>query len=162
MKYYIGIIKVVALIILLPIVMGKNTFSKTFQLYSDYRHIQSLEEQLVRTTSNNRMVTVIPLNNENLISNGRLVELMSQVCEENSVLVKQYEPQLLDQEGNYKLYTASLILSGNYVDLVKTLKYWEDNIQSVKISSLQFEYDEKKMKDKKIEMMVIMKQVENE
>lgn len=162
MNYYIGIIKVAALVILMPIVLGKSTFSKTFQLYNDYRHIQTLEEQMVRTASGKSMLTPMPLNNENLISNGRLVELISRVCEENSVSVKQYEPQLLDREGDYKLYTASLILSGNYVDLVKTLKYWEDNIQSIKMSSLQFEYDEKKMKDKKIEMTINVRQIEND
>lgn len=160
MRYHSGIIKIAALIILMPIVLGKCTFSNTFQLYNEYRHIQSLDEQLVHTTSNNRIVTAIPLNVENLISNGRLVELMNQVCEENSVSVKQYEPQLLDKEGDYKLYTASLILSGNYIDLVKTLHYLEDNIQSVKISSLKFEYDEKKMKDKKVEMLLYSRQIE--
>jgi hypothetical protein len=145
----------------MPIVLGKCTFSKTFQLYNDYRHIQSLEEQLVRTASGRSILTPMPLNNENLISNGRLVDLISQVCEENSVSVKQYEPQLLDMEGDFKLYTASLILSGNYIDLVKTLKYWEDNIQSIKISSLKFEYDEKKMKDKKVEMLLSFRQIED-
>lgn len=160
MKYYSGIIKLLALIILLPIVLGKCTFSNTYQLYNEYRHIQSLDEQLARTTSNNKMVTAIPLNNESLISNGRLVELMSQVCEENSVSVKQYEPHLLDKEGDYKLYTASLILSGNYIDLVRTLHYLEDNIQSIKVSSLKFEYDEKIMKDKKVEMLLYFRQIE--
>ncbi len=161
MRYCSGIIKIAALIILMPIVLGKCTFSKTFQLYNDYRHIQSLEEQLVRTASGRSILTPMPLNNENLISNGRLVDLISQVCEENSVSVKQYEPQLLDMEGDFKLYTASLILSGNYIDLVKTLKYWEDNIQSIKISSLKFEYDEKKMKDKKVEMLLSFRQIED-
>jgi len=37
----------------------------------------------------------------------------------------------------------------------------EENIQSIKISSLKFEYDEKKMKDIKIEMTVVMKQIED-
>lgn len=160
MRYYSGIIKIAALLILMPIVLGKCTFSKTFQLYNDYRHVQSLEEQLVRTASGKPIATPAPLHNENLISNGRLVELISHVCEENSVSVKQYEPQLLDREGDYKLYTANLILSGNYVDLVKTLQYWEDNIPSIKISSLKFEYDEKKMKDKKVEMSLSFKQIE--
>ena len=161
MRYYIGIIKVVALLILLPVVMGKSTFSKTIQLHKDYRHIQSLEEQLGHSASDKSMLTPVPLLHENLISNGRLVELISRICEENSVSVKQYEPALLDMEGDYKLYAASLILSGNYVDLVKTLKYWEDNIPSIKISTLIFEYDEKRIKDRKIGMTLVFKQVEN-
>lgn len=161
MRYYIGIIKVAALLILLPVVMGKSTFSKTIQLHKDYRHIQSLEEQLGYSASDKSMLTPIPLLHENLISNGRLVELISRICEENSVSVKQYEPALLDMEGDYKLYTASLILSGNYVDLVKTLKYWEDNIPSIKISTLKFEYDEKRIKDRNIGMTLVFKQVEN-
>lgn len=160
MKYYIGIIKVVALLILLPILLGISTFSKTIQLYKDYKHIQTLEAQLVHVVSDKPMLTPPSLHNENLISNGRLVELISGVCEENSVLVKQYEPQLLDREGDYKLYTASLILSGNYVDLVKTLKYCEDNMPSVKISTLKFEYDEKKMIEKKVEMLLFFRQIE--
>ncbi|MDR1501458.1 MAG: hypothetical protein LBT43_03265 [Prevotella sp.] len=161
MKYYSGIIKVVALIILMPIVLGKCTFSKTVQLYNDYRNIQALEEQLAHTTSSHSIIRPAPLHNENLISNGRLVELINQACAENNVSVKQYEPQLLDKEGDYKLYTANLILSGNYIDLLKTLKYWEDNILSIKISSLKFEYDEKKMKGKEVEMTMITKQVES-
>lgn len=160
MRYYSGIIKIAALLILMPIVLGKCTFSKTIQLYNNYRHIQTLEEQLVRTAPGKPIATPAPLHNENLISNGRLVELISQVCEGNSVSVKQYEPQLLDREGDYKLYAANLILSGNYVDLVKTLQYWEDNIPSIKISSLKFEYDEKKMKDKKVEVLLSFRQIE--
>lgn len=160
MKYYSGIIKIVALIIIMPIILGKCTFSKTFRLYGDYRHIQTLEEQLVRTTSGKSVLAPLQLSNENLISNGQLVERIGQVCEENNVSVKQYEPELLDSEGDFKLYNASLILTGNYIDLVKTLKYCEDNIQPVKISTLKFEYDEKKMKDKKVEMTAIMKQIE--
>ena len=67
---------------------------------------------------------------------------------------------MLDSEGNYKLYSANMTLSGKYIDLVKTLKYWEDNIQSIRISTLQFEYDEKKMKEEKIEMNTVIKQIE--
>lgn len=160
MTYYSGIIKLAALIILMPIVLGKCTFSKTFQLYKDYRHIQTMEEQLVNTSSGKLMLTPVPLSNESLISNGRLVDLISPVCEENSITVKQYEPQLLDNEGNYKLYSANMTLSGNYINLVKTLKYAEDNVQSIKISSLKFEYDEKKMKDEKVEMLLSFRQIE--
>ncbi|HAR38236.1 MAG: hypothetical protein A2W86_09380 [Bacteroidetes bacterium GWD2_45_23] len=160
MRYYSGIIKLVALIILMPVVLGKCTFSKTFQLYNDYRHIRTLEEQLPNVASSQSMLAPVPISNENLISNGRLVELISPVCEENSITVKQYEPQLLDSEGNYKLYSANMTLSGKYIDLVKTLKYWEDNIQSIRISTLQFEYDEKKMKEEKIEMNTVIKQIE--
>lgn len=161
MKYYIGIIKVAALIILLPIVMGKSTFSKTIQLHKDYKHIQALEEQLVKTASSNPRLAPVPLHKENLISNGRLVEIINQVCKENNVSIKQYEPQLLDSEGEHKLYNANLILSGSYVDLVKTLKYCEDNVQTIKLSTLKFEYDEKKMKDRKIEMILVFRQIED-
>lgn len=160
MRYYSGIIKLAALIILMPIVLGKCTFSKTFQLYNDYRHMQTLAEQLPNVASSQSMLAPVLFSDENLISNGRLVELISPVCEENSITVKQYEPQLLDSEGNYKLYSANMTLSGKYIDLVKTLKYWEDNIQSIKVLSLQFEYDEKKMKEEKVEMTVIVKQIE--
>lgn len=160
MRYYSGIIKLAALIVIMPLVLGKCTFSKTVQLYNDYRHIQTLEEQLPNMASSQSILALVPISDENLISNGRLVELISPACEENSVSVKQYEPRLLDREGEYKLYTANLILSGNYIDLVKTLKYWEDNIQSIKISSLQFEYDEKKMREEKVEMLLLFRQVE--
>lgn len=160
MRYYSGIIKLAALIILMPVVLGKCTFSKTFQLYKNYRHIQTLEEQLPNRTSSQSMLAPVPISDENLISNGRLVELISPACEENSITVKQYEPQLLDSEGNYKLYSANMTLSGKYIDLVKTLKYWEDNIQSIKISTLKFEYDEKKMKEEKVVMTVIVRQIE--
>ena len=161
MKYYGGIIKIAALIILMPLVLGKCTFSKTVQLYNDCRHLQSLEAQLLRTASGNSIVTPPPLHGENLLSNGRLVEMLSRVCAENSVSIKQYEPRLLDREGNYKLYTASLLLSGNYIDLVKILQYKEENIPFIKISSLKFEYDEKKMKEKKVEMLLSFRQIEN-
>ncbi|RNC63878.1 hypothetical protein [Proteiniphilum sp. X52] len=160
MKYYIGIIKVAALIILLPIILGKSTFSKTIQLHKDYKHIQTLEEQLEQAASEKPVSTPAPVHNQNLVSNGRLVELISRACEGNNVSVKQYEPALLDMEGDYKLYAAILILSGNYVDLVKTLKYCEDNIPSVKISTIQYEYDEKKMKDRKVEMSLSIRQIE--
>lgn len=161
MKYYSGIIKVVALVILLPIVLGECTFSKTFQLYGDYRQMQSMEAQLANTPTGGSIAVPVPLHDENLVSNGRLVELLGKACEENSVSVKQYEPRLLDREGEYKLYTANLVLSGDYIDLVKTLQYCEDNIRSIKISTLQFEYDEKKMNDKKVEMTVMLRQLEN-
>ena len=74
--------------------------------------------------------------------------------------IKQYEPRLLDSEGDYKLYSANLLLSGNYVDLIRTLKYMEDNMKTMKISTLTFNYDEKKMKDKKEEMSLSFMQVE--
>lgn len=160
MKYYSGIIKIAALVILLPIILGKTTFSKTVQLYKDYQYIQTLEEQLVQTASSKPIATHAPLHNENLISNGRLVEVVNHVCKENNVSIRQYEPQLLDSEGDYKLYNANLILSGSYVDLVRTLKYWEDTIQSVKISSLQFEYDEKKMKEEKVDILLSFRHIE--
>lgn len=161
MKYYSGIIKVAALVMLLPIVLGKCTFSKTFQLYGDYRQIQSMEAQLANTPTGGSTAVPVPLHDENLVSNGRLVELLGKACEENSVSVKQYEPRLLDKEEDYMLYSANLVLSGNYIDLVKTLQYCEANIQSIKISTLTFEYDEKKMKDKKVEMILVLKQVES-
>lgn len=162
MRHYYGIIKIAALVILMPIVLGKSTFSKTIQLYKDYQHIQTLEEQLAKSASSNPIATPTPLLKENLISNGRLVEVINHVCKENNVSIKQYDPQLLDSEGDYKLYNANLILSGSYVDLVKTLKYCEDNMQTIKLSTLKFEYDEKKMKDKKIEMTINVRQIEND
>ncbi|ULB34931.1 MULTISPECIES: hypothetical protein [Proteiniphilum] len=160
MRYYSGIIKLAALIILMPFVLGKCTFSKTFQLYNDYRQIQTLEEQLPNMALSQSMLAPVLFSDENLTSNGRLIELISPACEEDSITVKQYEPILLDSEGNYKLYSANMTLSGKYIDLVKTLKYWEGNIQSIKISSLQFEYDEKKMKEEKVVMTVIVRQIE--
>lgn len=161
MKQYIGIIKIVALLIFMPLVLGKCAFSKTIQLHKDYKHIQTLEKQLERATSGKPMLTPPPLHNENIISNGRVMELINQVCEKNSVAVKQYEPTLSDTEGDYKLYTANLILAGTYIDLVQTLQYCEKNIQSIKISTLKFEYDEKRMKDGKVEMLISIRQIEN-
>lgn len=161
MKQYIGIIKIVALLIFMPLVLGKCAFSKTFKLYNEYRDIQTLEKQLQHTVSTfNQISPPAAPDNENIISNGRVMELMNQVCEKNSVAVKQYEPTLSDTEGDYKLYTANLILAGTYIDLVQTLQYCEKNIQSIKISTLKFEYDEKRMKDGKVEMVVEMKQIE--
>lgn len=162
MKNYRGLIQLIVLIVMMPIILYKCTFSKTHQLYKDYKHISLMEEELFHQISKDSLSTPFPLNNKNLISNGQIVEFISPICQENNVSVIKYEPELQDRESNFKLYTANLILSGNYVDLVKTLKHWEDNIQSVRISSLKYEYDEKKMKEKKVEMIVVMKQIEDD
>lgn len=162
MRYYGGILKIAALLILLPIILGKLTFSKTIRLYKDYQHIRTLEEQLGKTSAPSALPSPAPLHNVNLISNGGFVNIIADVCKENDVLIKQYEPQVLDSEGDYRLYSAKLLLSGSYVDLVRVLKYWKDNIAFVKISSLQFAYDEKKMKDGKIEIRLTLRQIEGD
>lgn len=162
MRHYGGILKIAALLILLPIVLGKFTFSKTIRLYKDYQHIRTLEEQLGKTSAPSALSSPAPLHNVNFISNGRLVDVIADVCKENDVSIKQYEPQLLDSEGDYKLYSAKLLLSGSYVDLVRALEYRENNIAFVKISSLQFEYNEKRMKDGKIEMRLTLRQIEGD
>ncbi|MDI9604180.1 MAG: hypothetical protein QM305_02445 [Bacteroidota bacterium] len=160
MKYHGGIIKIAVLLVLFPIILGKSTFSKTIQLSKDYKRIKALEEQLVKKASSPQTFTPLPSREESIISDGRIVVTVDQACKENNVSIKQYEPRLLDSEGDYKLYSANLLLSGNYVDLIRTLKYMEDNMKTMKISTLTFNYDEKKMKDKKVEMSLSFMQVE--
>lgn len=161
MKYRVGLLKIIGLAFLLPLVLNKLAFSKTVRLYKDYHHVQSLEVQLIQRSLSDSTY-FLPLSaTGNIISNGRFVENIENVCVENSVTMVQYEPKLLDKEGSIELYAASLILSGNYIDLVKTLKHVENRVQSIKISSLKFEYDEKRMKDKKIEMIAIINQIED-
>lgn len=160
MKYNRGLIKIAVLIILMPLVLNKLVFSKTADLFKDYRQIQLLEKQLIEVNPDSLAPIHLKLNIENYISNGRIVEFIALACEENCVLVKHYEPLLLDQEGIYKLYTANLTLSGNYIDLVRILQHIENNIESVKISSLKFEYEDRKMKNKEVDLLFSLKQIE--
>lgn len=132
MKRYASIIKLAALLVLAPVVIYVLSVSDTIGLYKEYRQAR---ESSVRSPVISRTEDFSA--SAPMLSSGVLMRMISGLCAENKVKVGYFTPEELGREGDLRLVSAQLCLTGNFVGLLKVLARVEE-INDVKISEAEF------------------------
>lgn len=160
MKKYIGIIKITVLLVLFPLIIWELTLKKTYLLSKEN---DLLEVQLMALKDSIPRLTELALPETTpLLSNAKLLEMITDYLKETNVEIVSYQPSLINEDATYKLYVGILILRGNYINLVKTIDTIEKKKLPVKLSSVRFALNSTKGKGtNRVELTLIFQQIES-
>lgn len=155
MKRYASIIKLAALLVFAPVVIYVFSVSDTIGLYREYRR--------VRESYGTRPVierTEVFSASAPMLSSGVLMRIISGICTESKVTVGSFSPEEVGREGDLRLVSAQLCLTGDFVGLLKVLARVEE-INDIKISGAEFSTMKVGKKDKTIQLELTVVQVED-
>ena len=129
---YASIIKLAALLVLAPIVIYVLSVSDTIGLYKEYRQAgeSSVTSPIIARTED--FSASAPM-----LSSGVLMRIISGICTESKVTVGSFSPEEVGREGDLRLVSAQLCLTGDFVGLLKVLARVEE-INDIKISGAEF------------------------
>ena len=155
MKRYASIIKLSALLVLAPIVIYVLSVSDTIGLYKEYRQAgeSSVTSPIIARTED--FSASAPM-----LSSGVLMRIISGICTESKVTVGSFSPEEVGIEGDLRLVSAQLCLTGDFVGLLKVLARVEE-INEIKISGAEFSTMKVGNKDKTIKLELTVVQVED-
>lgn len=155
MKRYASIIKLAALLVLAPVVIYALSVSDTIGLYKEYHQAgeSSVMSPIIARTE--YFSASAPM-----LSSGVLMRIISGICTESKVTVGSFSPEEVGREGDLRLVSAQLCLTGNFVGLLKVLARVE-GISDIKISGAEFSTMKVGKKDKTIQLELTVVQVED-
>lgn len=160
MKRYAGIIKIAALLILFPIIIWELSLKKTYTLYNENKQAEVLLKAVESRQSRPKEPSISVATP--ILSNGKLLEIMAQEIKEKQVEVVSYNPALINEDAEYKLYSGTMVLQGNFFNLVKIIDVIEKKQLPIKLSSVNFSYNPPKGKPtNKIELTLTFQQIES-
>ena len=155
MKQYASIIKLAALLVLAPVVIYVLSVSDTIGLYKEYRQARESSVTSPIITRREDFSASAPM-----LSSGVLMRMISGICTESKVTVGSFSPEEVGREGDLRLVSAQLCLTGNFVGLLKVLARVE-GISDIKISGAEFSTMKVGKKDKTIQLELTVAQVED-
>ena len=155
MKQYASIIKLAALLVLAPVVIYVLSVSDTIGLYKEYRQARESSVTSPIITRREDFSASAPM-----LSSGVLMRLITGICTESKVTVGSFSPEEVGREGDLRLVSAQLCLTGNFVGLLKVLIRVEE-ISDIEISEAEFSTMKVGKKDKTIQLELTVAQVED-
>ena len=155
MKQYASIIKLAALLVFAPVVIYVLSVSNTIGLYKEYRQARESSVTSPIIARKEDFSASAPM-----LSSGVLMRMISSICTESKVTVGSFSPEEVGREGDLRLVSAQLCLTGNFVGLLKVLIRVEE-ISDIKISGAEFSTMKVGKKDKTIQLELTVVQVED-
>ena len=132
MKRNLSLLKLIALLVVLPIFVWCMALSLTFDLWQDWRALLSESESVVVLQARSTIA-----GSEPALSNGGFVGKVSELCKDRSVSVLAFSPSELGAEGELRLCGADIVLSGDFKSLLQILEVVE-SIPEIRICSSAF------------------------
>ena len=134
-KEYGGLIRLLALFVIVPLLAYNLAVSRTVNQWRKYRADQS-EIKLLERLDNAPQTSAI-LHND-LLHSGDLLKIISADIEANNLSVDLYVPYLTETRGVATLRSAEIVLRGGFIPLLKTINALEQNVPQVSLRSLEF------------------------
>ena len=159
---YSGIIKCVLLLIIAPVLLWGLSLRKTMDLY--HRNRQSEVRGIsLKTDKGQGGTTALPKAQESYLSTGKILDVIASYTSGEKVSILRYTPYLTGSEGNFNLYTGTLVLSGGYTALLKTVSLIERSSLPLQVVSVDF-HKQKQPKDKSeiLLLTIVLQQLELE
>lgn len=161
MKTYSGILKLVCLVFVAPLLMWTFTLKGTHHLYKEKNKMLNDNQAFTSHTSQKQVHSIQISQSKPILSNGKFLQLFADSLSSLEIEITDYTPELIDSEGESKLYLGKLVLSGRYIELVRMISIIEKSQLPIKIVSLNFDYDRKKRKPSSfITMNLLVEQIE--
>ncbi|WP_294592054.1 hypothetical protein [uncultured Bacteroides sp.] len=161
MKTYSGVIKLGCIVFVAPLLIWTFTLKETFHLYKEKNKMRK-ENQAFTSHASQKQARPIQISpSKPILSNGKFLQIFADSLSGLEIEITDYTPELIDSEGESKLYLGKLVLSGRYVELVRMISIIEKSQLPIKIVSLGFDYDRKKRKPSSfITMNLLVEQIE--
>ena len=125
----------VLLVLLLP-------FRYTFSLLSKYISLQEAVEQASfgEAISSRDEGGLFPFQKADTIT--RVFETVSVAAQSHNLIIKQYEPPSIQDEGDVQIQTLHIVLQGQFVDILKCIQLTDAKLNGIKIASVKFNREE--------------------
>ena len=134
---YEGVVRLVLLLIVLPAAVYRLSLGRTVALWGEVRRAE-------RTLAEAEAAPVQPdtpaalLDTVELIAGGGLLELLERLGPDSSAEVVSYTPYRTREGDDFTLRTAEIVLSGDFVPLLRTLDAAERELSGCRLLSSEF------------------------
>ena len=157
---YSGLIKCILLLVIAPMLLWGLSLGKTMDLYLRNRQAEALGIGLKTDKAQNGTIP-LPKAQESYLSTGKILDVVTSYIAGEKVSILRYTPCLTGSEGSFNLYTGTLVLSGGYSALVKTVSLIERSSLPLQVISVDF-YKQKQPKNKSeiLLLTIVLQQLE--
>lgn len=154
-----NIFKIVAILFVVPIIMWVFSISKTFKLNN---RINEIKKELLIIRERNQFeepVSQDKSGNGVMLSNGEIVSYISSNLNRH-VKIVSYVPNLYFKNETECLYTAQLVISGSFIELLSVVYCLEDMYHPIEIISIEFNIKEGYNIERSLNLTLFLAQVE--
>lgn len=160
-KEHRGLLKLVGIIVMVPLVAWFFGFRQTVRLW---RECEVRQETISRlSTSGSGKMTRLPggeLTGKQVLNNGILLERIGKDVESNGVKIVKYTPYLTREEGKLLVHTGELVLSGNFVSLLRVMHRVELDEGLGRVVSVGFRlFRDRAKKERQLRMTLVIQQL---
>ena len=143
-----GILKLVVFLLLLPTIAWFFGFRRTYRLWQE-SGIQQERLEYLRSGEKDHSLVFNGVPKKQILNNGALLGYLSGFIKQNHITILKYTPYLIYEEGDLRLYAGELILGGNFISLLKMIRYIEIHPEYGQIVSATFEVFTNRNRQKK-------------
>ena len=129
MKKYTGIIKLAALLILLPIALWWATLSKTGKQYQEYRKLSKVQVTAPVHES------AIELTKERILTGEAFLGDLGDLASSEGFSIVNYTPSVVKADAGVSILGAKLQAKGRFIPLLKLVRFLEEK-DEIDLSSL--------------------------
>lgn len=134
---YEGVVRLVLLLVVLPAVVYRLSLERTVALWGEVRRAErTLAETEAAPVQPD--ASVVMLDTVELIAGGGLLELLERLGPDSSAEVVSYTPYRTREGDDFTLRTAEIVLSGDFVPLLRTLDATEREFSGCRLLSSEF------------------------
>lgn len=134
---YEGVVRLVLLLVVLPAAVYRLSLGRTVALWGEVcraeRTIAEAEAAPVQPDTPAAMLDTVEL-----IAGGGLLELLERLGPDSSAEVVSYTPYRTREGDDFTLRTAEIVLSGDFVPLLRTLDATEREFSGCRLLSSEF------------------------
>ena len=128
---YEGVVRLVLLLVVLPAVVYRLSLGRTVALWGEVRRTE-------RTLAEAEAAPVQPDASVVMLAGGGLLDLLERLDPDSSVRIVSYTPYLTRKGDDFTLRTAEIVLSGDFVPLLRTLDATERELSGCRLLSSGF------------------------
>ena len=132
---YEGVVRLLLLLFVLPAAVYRLSLGRTVALWDEVRRAERTLAEIapVQTDTPAAMLDTVEL-----IAGGGLLELLERFGPDSSVRIVSYTPYLTREGDDFTLRTAEIVLSGDFVPLLRTLGAAERELSGCRLLSSGF------------------------
>ena len=155
-RKYGGLVRLAILLIIVPVAWHLS-ISRTVDQWRKYRIGQS--EIRLLEGMDNISGAMIELHND-LLNSGDILKALYPEIEANGLNVDLYVPYLTQTQGSTTLRSAEIVLRGEFISLLKIIRFLENDIPQVSLRSIEFaSSNNPREKEKQLRATLIVQQI---
>lgn len=156
-KNYGGLLRLFALLVLLPLTAWTLGIAPTVARWREYRSERTEVRRL--QMAQDTLGTSLGLSRD-LLDSGDLLKLAFPPLRSGNIQVELYVPYLTQTRGSLALRSAEIVLRGEYIPLLQTISALERDVPQVTLRSVAFtSADDLREKKRHLRVCLIVQQL---